>query len=109
MGGTHQKNKKSGKPCISSDNIVNPSLKPSFQDPNVHFRKIRNINTIIYSLFMLEFTFHGSIPKEILSEILRRMVVLFPTSIPSTKTLKCGGEYRIVLFGDSKRVGGMKY
>jgi hypothetical protein len=57
---------------------------------------------------MLEFTFHGSIPKEILLEILRRMVVLFSTSIPSTKTLKFGGDYGIVLFGDSKK-HGMKY
>jgi hypothetical protein len=95
MGAVNGKGKKSDTTSPVYQPHRNPNVnrqkmeKMDFlKDPIVSFRKIRNINTIVYTLFALKLKFNENyIPFELLSEILLSMVIhpIFPKSRPSTK------------------------
>jgi hypothetical protein len=86
---------------------MSPKLKEKkekteeFSEENFNFVHIKNINSIIYTLFALK-TFRD-IPREILSVILFDMIInrTFPEVRPSSKIFDShGSEYVIIVFGD---------
>jgi hypothetical protein len=96
MGGVHGK-KKSKK---STHFVPQTESIRLVEESNVHFQNISNIKTIIYTLHALEMKFENTIPKEILSQILLKMVFRIPQSIPSSKSYSGNGTIKIVLLGD---------